>query len=95
MSFSGGDEFMVRGRFEDRTVTVRYREGTLEGDDDVVARVRRILDDRSTLRLTLQDDEHPATIEDPYAVMAAIQETVDIEAVEGDYPIPEADDSAS
>lgn len=85
----------MRGRLEERPVEVRYDDGTLAGDDEAVARVEQLLDGRSSLRLTPQDDEHPATVEDPMAVMAAIQEVLAIDEVEGDYPIPEADDSAS
>ena len=96
MSFPGGGQhFKVRGRLGEREVEVSYDEASLTGDDEAVGRIRQVLDDRDTLRLTPQDDDRRATIADPLAVMAAIQEVLAIDAIDGDYPIPEADDSAS
>ena len=95
VSFTGGDNFTVRGRLGDRSVTLAYDPGRLTGDGEAVAKVHEVLDQRSSMRLTQPGDPHPATLDDPYAVMAAIQEVIDIDEVEGDYPIHEADDSAS
>ena len=94
MSFSGGDDFRVRGRMDDRTVEVSYRGGQLDGDASAVRAVTELLDHRSSLRMNAAQDDHPASLDDPYAVMSAIQEVIAIDEVEGDYPIPEADDSA-
>lgn len=95
MTFSPGNDFTVRGQLDGRPVDLRYTDGTLEGNDEAVSRVRQVLAQRDDLRLTPQDEERPATLADPYAVMAAIQEVLDIDEVEGNYPIPEADDSAT
>jgi hypothetical protein len=95
VSFGTGGRFTVRGRLDGRDVSLAYDPGRLTGDGQAVARVHEVLEQRGVLRLTEPGDEHPATIDDPYAVMAAIQEVIDIDEVEGDYPIPEADDSAT
>jgi hypothetical protein len=79
---------------DDRAVEVSYRAGQLDGDADAVRAVTELLDHRSSLRMDAAQDDHPASLDDPYAVMSAIQEVVAIDEVEGDYPIPEADDSA-
>jgi hypothetical protein len=94
VSFTGAQRFTIRGQLDDRPVEVSYDAGRLRGDDDAVRRIEELLADRSTLRLSARDDDHPATADDPAAVMAAAQEVLAIEAVEGDYPIPEADDAA-
>jgi hypothetical protein len=95
MSFTGANRFSVKGNVDGRPVTVSYEDGDLSGDDDAVTRVRQVLDERSEIRLTPQDEDRPAEVGNPHAVMAAIQEVMAIEEVEGDYPIPDADDSAS
>lgn len=95
MSFSAGDHFTVKGTLADRPVTVTYDRGELSGDEEAVRKVSEVLEEHATLRMTPQGDEHPADHGEPYAVMAAIQEVVSIDEVEGDYPIPEADDSAT
>ena len=94
MSFSGGDHFTVRGRLDDRAVEVSYQEGRLDGDEHAVRAVTDVIEHRSSLRMNAAQDDHPASLDDPYAVMSAIQEVLAIDEVEGDYPIPEADDSA-
>ena len=90
-----GDQFTVRGLFEGESVEVSYRQGALDGHGPATDKIRQVLEDGSVLHLTPQDDGHPASVDDPYAVMAAIQQVIDIDVVEGDYPIPEADDSAT
>lgn len=95
MSFSAGDHFTVKGTVDGRTVTITYERGALTGDDEAVRKVTEVLEQHSSLRMTPQGDEHPAELGEPYAVMAAIQHVVSIDEVEGDYPIPEADDSAT
>lgn len=94
MSFGAGDNFTVRGRLGDRPVTLAYDPGRLTGDGEAVAKVHELLAQRSTMALSGSSDEHPADLDDPHAVMAAIQEVIAIDEVDGDYPIPEADDSA-
>lgn len=95
MSFSAGDHFTVTGTLGDRTVTITYERGELSGDDEAVRQVTGVLEQHSSLRLTPQGDAYPAELDQPHAVMAAIQHVIAIDEVEGDYPIPEADDSAT
>ncbi len=88
--------FTVRGCIGEEEACVAYDEGQLSGTDTAVRRVREVLERSSTVRLSPQDPERPASADDPLAVMAAIQEALDeVSELEGDYPMPEADSSAS
>lgn len=88
--------FTIRGVLDGEEVAVTYDDGRLTGHQEAVARVEQVLDSSDTLRLSPQDRERPATRDDPRAVMAAAEAAFEaVTALEGDYPMPEADDSAS
>lgn len=88
--------FVVRGRLEGREVTLTYDrdDHSLVGDDDAVAMVRERLSNGEAMMLSPDDAEHDPTFEDPAGVLAAIEDVVDIDGIEGDYPLPDDDDAA-
>lgn len=88
--------FSVRGRLGGDNVTVEWDDGRVSGTPAAVDAVQRVLEANDTLRISPQSADRPATPSDAAAVLAATQAALDeITAVEGDYPIPEADSSAS
>ncbi|MDP9072150.1 MAG: hypothetical protein M3N68_12895 [Actinomycetota bacterium] len=88
--------FTVRGRVGQEEASVTYDDGELSGTDSALRRTRQVLQSAQTVQLSPQDPARPASPEDPRAVLAAIQEALDeVSDVEGDYPMPEADSSAS
>ncbi len=88
--------FTVRGRVGEEQAFVTYDDGELSGTDSALRRTRQLLESGQTVRLSPQDADRTASPEDPLAVLAAIQEALDqVSDVEGDYPMPEADSSAS
>ena len=88
--------FTVRGRMGGAPVTVTWADARLSGTPVAIDAVRATLDRNDRVRLTPQGDDRPAEVGDPTAVLAAVQDAFDaIDSVEGDYPMPEPDSSAS
>ena len=89
-------EFTVRGRLAGDDVSVTWADARVTGSPAAVAAVHEVLRREDTVALSPQSAAHPATERDPAAVLAATQGAFDeITSVEGDYPMPEADSSAS
>ncbi|MDY7106890.1 MAG: hypothetical protein S0880_37425 [Actinomycetota bacterium] len=88
--------FVVRGRLDGRRVTLTYDhdDHTLVGDDDAVAMVRERLTNGEAMMLSPDDAAHDPTFEDPAGVLAAIEDVVDLDGIDGDYPLPTDDDAA-
>lgn len=86
--------YTVHGRLDGEEVEVTWEPGALGGTPGAVDRVRAVLADEDLVKLTPQDRERPTDVEDPAAVMAAIQQVLEITSVDGDPPIPEPDPSA-
>lgn len=86
--------FTVRGRLDGEDVVVTWDDGRLSGTDAAVRAVREALASRDTIQLSPQDEERPADPADAHAAMAGIQLVMEIVDVEGDPPIPDADDAA-
>lgn len=88
--------FTIRGRRGGEDVVVHWEDGRLSGDEGVVAEAREVLGRSESVRLSPQDPELQPREDDPVAAMAAVQEALDdVATIEGDYPLREADDSAS
>ena len=91
-----GGRFTVRGRLAGADVAVTWDHARLSGSDAAVDAIASRLRRHDAVRLSPQSSEHPARLDDPTAVLAAAQEALDeIVSVDGDYPLPEADSSAS
>lgn len=88
--------FVVRGRLEGRQVTLTYDndDHSLIGDSDAVAMVRERLTDGEAMMLSPDDAAHDPTFEDPAGVLAAIEDVIELDGVDGDYPLPADDDAA-
>jgi len=86
--------FTVHGVLDGEEVVLRWEDGRLTGDDRAVEAVRAALADRDRVQLSPQDEERAADVADPHAAAAAIQLVVEVREVEGDLPIPDADDAA-
>lgn len=93
MSWQG--PFTVRGRLDGADVTIGWDDGRLSGTDAAVEAVRAALDSQDVVQLSPQDEERAADVGDAHATMAAIQQVMEIVDVDGDPPIPDADNSAS
>jgi hypothetical protein len=88
--------YVVRGRLDGRNVTLTYDndDHSLVGDDDAVALVRERLTDGEAMMLSPDDSAHDPTFEDPAGVLAAIEDVIDLDGIDGDYPLPKDDESA-
>lgn len=76
-------------------VTITWDDGRLSGTPAAVDAVRDALEARDQVRLSPQDEQREADVQDATATMAAIQEVIEITTVEGDPPVPEPDSSAT
>lgn len=93
MSWQG--PFTVHGLLNGEEVTVTWEDGRLTGTDAAVQAVRDALEHHDQVKLSPQDEERDADVHDPHAAMAGIQLVMEIVDVEGDPPIPDADNAAS
>lgn len=93
MSWQGS--FTVHGLLDGEEVTVTWDDGRLSGTDAAVKAVRDALDEHDQVQLSPQDEERAADVGDAHAAMAGIQLVMEIVDVEGDPPIPDADNAAS
>jgi hypothetical protein len=93
MSWQG--PFTVRGRLDGDDVVLTWDDGRLSGDDAAIRAVTAALDGQDRVQLSPQDEERDADVGDAHATMAAVQQVMEIVEVEGDPPIPDADNSAS
>jgi hypothetical protein len=85
------DHFTVHGHHGDRPVILAYEAGRLTGDGLAVAEVHRALQDRGSVPSTGSAEGRPADLSDPQVVLAAVQEVLDIDRIDGDHPTREAD----
>jgi hypothetical protein len=93
MSWQGA--FTVHGRMDGEDVVLTWDDGRLSGTDAAVRAVSSALDGQDRVQLSPQDEERDADVSDAHATMAAVQQVMEIVEVEGDAPIPDADNSAS
>lgn len=85
----------VHGRLDGDDVFVSWEDGHLSGTDSAVTAVRAALDGQDQVQLSPSDEERDADAHDSHAAMVGVEQVLEIVRIEGDPPIPDADDSAS